>query len=94
MASSYEYKQDYPEVCQSQLVCSSCQLICSKVAYSIIASYMDPDQNVPCGSSLLRVHIVCFYEKVCSALKYLAICLDPVYWSLIEVQSYVVEALF
>ena len=25
---------------------------------------MDPDQTAPIGSSLIRVHIVCFHEKV------------------------------
>ena len=42
------------------LVC----LICSLVAY--FANNMDPNQTAPHGSSLIRIYIVCFNEKIMS----------------------------
>ena len=40
---------------------------------SLLCRQYDPDQTAPLGSSLIRVHIVCFHEKIYSEV-YLNIC--------------------
>ena len=49
--------------CQSHLVSPALLFcLCSQVVY--ISNTMDPDLTAPFGSSLIRVHIICFYLKL------------------------------
>ena len=43
------------------VVCSSSLLL---LLGNLSTNNMDPDHTAPLGSSLIRVHIVCFHEKI------------------------------